>query len=85
MPSSPDRNAIQLIVAAGLASEFILPWLLIGLSDLLLFDVPAWSLWAVLGGPPVATLAAVAAYLGAAGARRRRLEGWSRPRVDASR
>jgi hypothetical protein len=50
---------MTVILGAGMVAEFILPWALIGLSDLFLFDTPAWSTWAVFGTPPVITLVAV--------------------------
>lgn len=57
--SSTLTNPIVPILGAGLVAEFVLPWTLIGLSDMFLFDTPAWSLWAVFGGPPAITLVAI--------------------------
>ena len=61
--SSALTNPIVPILVAGLAAECVLPWTLIGLSDLFLFDTPAWSLWLVFAGPPVITLVAILAHL----------------------
>jgi len=61
--SSTPMSPIVPILGTGLVAEFVLPWTLIGLSDLFLFDTPAWSLWAVFAGPPVITLVAILAHL----------------------
>jgi hypothetical protein len=50
------------IVGIGMAAEAILPWVLILISDIFLFDVPAWSLWVVFGGPLAFTLVALIVY-----------------------
>ena len=43
----------------GLVAEVALPWAVIWLSDALVFDVPAWSLWLIFGTSPVLTFLAV--------------------------
>ena len=42
--SSALTNPVVPILGTGLVAEFVLPWMLIGLSDMFLFDTPAWSL-----------------------------------------
>jgi hypothetical protein len=59
--SAPTSPAV-LILGAGAVAEFVLPWALIGLSDLFLFDTPAWSVWTAFASPPAITLAALLAY-----------------------
>jgi hypothetical protein len=46
-----------LVLGFGLAGEVIVPWSVIWLSDVLLFDVPTWALWPLFAGP--AALAAL--------------------------
>jgi hypothetical protein len=50
------------IVGIGMAAEVILPWILIWISDVFLFDVPAWSQWLVFGGPLAFTVLALIVY-----------------------
>lgn len=50
------------IVGIGMAAEMILPWILIWISDVFLFDVPAWSQWLVFGGPVAFTVLALIVY-----------------------
>jgi len=45
-------DPVTVILMAGLVAEVIVPWVAIGLSDWLVFDMPAWSLWLVFGVPP---------------------------------
>jgi hypothetical protein len=55
-----DRTSpIFVIFCTGLMAECILPWAVIGLSDMFSFDVPGWSLWLLFGGPPVLSLLAM--------------------------
>jgi hypothetical protein len=44
---------------AGLAAVVVVPWAVIWLSDALVFDIPAWSLWLVFGVPVALTFLAV--------------------------
>jgi hypothetical protein len=50
------------IVGIGMAAESFFPWALIWSSDIFLFDVPAWSLWLVFGGPLTFTILALIVY-----------------------
>jgi hypothetical protein len=43
---------------AGLAAEVVVPWAVIWLSNVLIFDIPAWSLWLVFGVPAPLTFSA---------------------------
>jgi hypothetical protein len=58
---APRGAADPIIVTllAGLAVEVVVPWAVIGLSDALVFDIPAWSLWLIFGVPGALTLLAV--------------------------
>jgi hypothetical protein len=52
-----DRtNLIFVVFCTGLTAEFILPWAAIWLSNIFLFDIPAWSLWLLFGGPTALSL-----------------------------
>jgi hypothetical protein len=59
--SAPTSPAV-LILGAGAVAELVLPWALIGLSDLFLFDTPTWSVWTAFASPPAITLAALLTY-----------------------
>jgi hypothetical protein len=52
-------SPIIVIFCIGLMAEFILPWAVIWLSDMLFFDIPGWSLWLLFGGPPALSLLAM--------------------------
>ena len=52
-------SPIIVIFFVGLMAEFILPWAVIWLSDMLFFDIPGWSLWLLFGGPPALSLLAM--------------------------
>lgn len=52
-------DPIVVTLLAGLAAEAVVPWAVIWLSDALVFNVPAWSLWLVFGVPAALTLLAV--------------------------
>ena len=52
-------KSIIVIFCTGLVAEFILPWAVIWLSDMLFFDIPGWSLWLLFGGPPALSLLAM--------------------------
>jgi hypothetical protein len=58
---APRGAAAPIIVTllVGLAAEVVLPWAVIWLSDMLVIDVPTWSLWLVFGVPPALTFLAV--------------------------
>lgn len=49
-------------LVAGLVGEVIVPWGVVWLSDMLGFDVPAWSEWPIFGGPLALTLMAMLIY-----------------------
>jgi hypothetical protein len=51
-------DPLTVIVATGLAAGVIVPWAVIWVSDLLFFDVPAWSQWVIFGGPAALNLLA---------------------------
>jgi hypothetical protein len=51
-------DSITVILSMGLAAAAILPWAVIWVSDLLFFDVPAWSQWVIFGGPAALSLLA---------------------------
>ena len=53
-----STDPITVIVATGLAVGVIVPWAVIWVSDLLFFDVPAWSQWVIFGGPAALSLLA---------------------------
>ena len=47
----------------GLTAGVILPWVVFWLSDVMVFDIPAWSLWLIFGVSPALTfLAALIQY-----------------------
>lgn len=80
--TSALKSSMTVILGAGMIAELVLPWALIGLSDLFLFDTPAWSVWAVFVTPPMITLVAVLTRLAIrrrAGHRR----SVSKPSVDS--
>jgi len=52
-----DPIIVTLLV--GLAAEVVLPWAAIWLSDVLVFDMPTWSLWLVFGVSPALACLAV--------------------------
>ena len=54
-----NGRPILAILLAALVAEIILPWLLIGISNLYLFDIPAWALWLIFAGPPAAASLAI--------------------------
>ncbi len=57
--TAQDRtDPLTVIVATGLAAGVIVPWAVIWVSDLLFFDVPAWSQWVIFGGPVALSLLA---------------------------
>lgn len=56
-------EAVMLIVCVGLAIEAILPWAVLWLSDVFVFDTPPWSRWLVFGAPPVLSMLALGLYL----------------------
>jgi len=51
-------DPVTVILSTGMAGEAILPWAVIWLSDIFLFDVPGWSPWVLFGGPPALSLLA---------------------------
>jgi len=50
---------VMVVVSAGLAAEVILPWSIIWLSDIYMFDIPGWSLWPLFAGVPALSVLAV--------------------------
>jgi hypothetical protein len=55
-------SLVALILFFGVAGEVIVPWLVIWLSDVFVFDIPAWATWAMFGGPLVVGLLAAMVY-----------------------
>jgi hypothetical protein len=55
-------GVVILIFCVGLALEATLPWAMIWLSDLFVFDTPAWSRWLVFGAPVVLSVLALVLY-----------------------
>jgi hypothetical protein len=51
-PGDERISPVILILSTGLFGGFVLPWLVLWLSDLFLFDVPGWSQWLAFVGPP---------------------------------
>jgi hypothetical protein len=58
-PPRGPANPIIVTLLVGLAAEVVLPWAAIWLSDMLVIDMPTWSLWLVFGVPPALTFLAV--------------------------
>jgi hypothetical protein len=50
-------ETLAIILALGIAGEVIVPWAVIELSDLVLFNVPFWALWPIFAGPLTLALA----------------------------
>jgi hypothetical protein len=51
-------NPMIVTLLAGLTASVVLPWAVFWLSDVLGFDIPAWSLWLIFGVPPALTFLA---------------------------
>ncbi|HTW70435.1 MAG TPA: hypothetical protein VME47_11145 [Acetobacteraceae bacterium] len=60
-PQQP-ASITALILFFGVAAELIIPWLVIWLSDVFVFDVPAWLTWLSFGGPLAIGLVAMLVY-----------------------
>jgi hypothetical protein len=58
-PRSGAIDPVIVILLTGLAAEMILPWVVLWLSDVFFFDIPAWSQWLVFGFSPALTVLAV--------------------------
>lgn len=56
---SAAADPILVTLLAGLVAEMAVPWAIIWLSDALVFDVPAWSLWLIFGVPAALAFLAV--------------------------
>jgi hypothetical protein len=54
-----STNPFFVVFCIGLMAEFMLPWAVIWLSNIFFFDIPAWSLWLLFGGPPALSLLAM--------------------------
>jgi hypothetical protein len=52
-------DPIVVTLVAGLVAEAVVPWAVIWLSDALVFDIPAWSLWLIFGVPAALTFLAM--------------------------
>ena len=63
-----SASVVMLILCAGVALGAVLPWAMIWLSDVFVFDTPAWLRWLVFGAPPALSLLGLVLYqaLGAA-------------------
>lgn len=59
---SGSARAVILVFCVGLALEATLPWVMIWLSDLFVFDTPDWSRWLVFGAPAVLSVLALVVY-----------------------
>jgi hypothetical protein len=59
---SGPAAAVVLIFCVGLALEVALPWAVIWLSDVFLFDIPAWSRWLVFAAPMALSVLALLVY-----------------------
>jgi hypothetical protein len=62
-PGREPIDPVVVILCIGLAAELILPWAVIWLSDVFVFDIPAWLPWLVFGVPAALSLLAVLVYL----------------------
>ncbi len=51
--SRVNWRSISAILAVAVTAEVVLPWVLIEISNLFVFDIPDWSLWAIYVGPPL--------------------------------
>jgi hypothetical protein len=51
-------SPVIVICCIGLMAEVFLPWAVIFLSNMFVFDVPGWSVRLIFGGPPALSLAA---------------------------
>jgi hypothetical protein len=69
-------DPVTVILSTGLAAEVIVPWAVVWLSDILLFDFPTWSPWVVFGAPPVLSLLAMLIHWD--------LQKWSKQPLRAS-
>ena len=59
----PGRNDLTLVILFfGVAAELLVPWTVIWLSDLFVFDVPVWAAWAIFGGPLALGLLVLVVY-----------------------
>jgi hypothetical protein len=57
MMSRDIGETLAIILALGIAGEVIVPWAVIELSNLVVFDVPSWALWPIFAGPITLALA----------------------------
>ncbi len=64
------------ILWVGLVAEVLLPWIAVGISDAFFFDIPAWGVWALFGGPPAVTLLALLVHWAASACARQIATGW---------
>lgn len=55
-------NPTLVILGIGLVAELVVPWAVIWLSDMFVFDIPDWSRWLVFGSPLALSLVAVLTY-----------------------
>jgi hypothetical protein len=55
-------SVTTLILFLGVAGELVIPWVVIWLSNVFLFDVPPWLTWLSFGGPLGIGLFAMLAY-----------------------
>ena len=57
-------SPVIVIFCIGLMAEFILPWTVIFLSNMFVFDIPGWSVWLIFGCPPALSVAAALSHWG---------------------
>ncbi len=57
--SRVNWRSVGAILAVAVTAEVVLPWVLIEISNLFVFDIPSWSLWAIYAGPPLVAAVAV--------------------------
>jgi len=61
-PRQQPPSVATLILFFGVAGELVIPWLVIWLSDIFVFDVPAWLAWLSFAGPLAIGLLATLVY-----------------------
>ena len=57
-----EAHPLMTIMLAGVVAGILVPWLVIWLSDELLFDVPHWSYALLSVGPPAISVLIAAIY-----------------------
>jgi hypothetical protein len=75
-----SADPVPVILAAGLAAEMVLPWAVIWLSDVFMFDTPDWLRWAIFGAPPALGFLAALTYWVARARSRQPVPAWTAAR-----